>query len=84
MLTLSTVSVPLIPIRESSQRHVLFMIELLRGEVLSPVFMNSDIITGLMYEYMTVEPVEVQTPDEKNTLLVFMESKDIENTCNTL
>ena len=60
------------------------MIELLRGQVLSLVFMNSDIIAGLVNEHMTVEPVVVQKPDDKNTLLVFTESEDIEKICNTL
>ena len=74
MLTLSTVSIPLIPIGERSQRAVIFMIELLRGQSFSPVSMNSDIITGLVYKHTTVEPVVVQKVDEKNTLLVFTES----------
>ena len=60
------------------------MIELLRGEALSPVFTNSDIITGLVYVHMTTEPMIVQILDEKNTLLVFTESEDIEKICNTL
>ena len=37
MSTSSTVSVPLIPIRESNQRAIIFTIELLRGQALSPV-----------------------------------------------
>ena len=84
MLTSSTVSIPLILIRESSQESHIFMIELLRGEALSQLFTNSDIITGLVYEYMTIEPVVAQKLNGKNTLLVFAESEDIENICNTL
>ena len=60
------------------------MIELLRGQALSPAFTNTDIITGLVYEHVTIEPVVIQKLDEKNTLLVFMESEDIEKICNTL
>ena len=33
---------------------------------------------------MTMEPVVMQIPDEKNTLLVLMESEDIKKICNTL
>ena len=68
---------------EISQRAVIHKIELPRGQALSPVFMISD-ITGLVYEHMTIEPVVVQNHDENNTLLVFMESEDIEKICNTL
>ena len=73
---MSTVSVPLILIGESSQRAIIFMIELLRGQALSPVFMNSDIIAGLVNEHMTTVSVVIQNLDEKNTLLVFTESED--------
>ena len=41
------------------------------------MFMNSDIIAGLVFEHMTGEPVVVQKLDGKNTLLVFTESEDI-------
>ena len=78
MSTSSTVSIPPIPIGESSQRAINFMIELPRGQALLPVFRNSDIITGLVYENTTVEPGVVQKLNEKNTLLVFTESEDIE------
>ena len=84
MSTSSTVGVLLILNGESSQRAIFFMKELQRGQALSPVFINSEIIAGLVYEYTTVEPVVVQILDEKNTLLVFMESEDIEKICNTL
>ena len=40
------------------------------GQVLPPVFTNSDITGGLVYEHMTVEPLVVQKLDEKNTLLI--------------
>ena len=40
--------------------------------------MNSDIIAGLVSEHTTTEPVVVYKHDEKNTLLVFTESEDIE------
>ena len=75
MLTLSTVSVPLIPFGESSQRAT---IELLSRQALSPVITNSDIIAGLVYENVTVEPMVIQKLEENNTLLVFMEGEGIE------
>ena len=87
MLTSSTVSIPLIPIGESSQRAIIFMIELPRGQAMSSVFMIPDIIIGLVYEHMTVEPMVVQKPDESNTLFLFIESEDIEKYvihCNPL
>ena len=37
-----------------------------------------------MYEHTTVELMLVQKPDEKNTLLVFIEGEDIEKICNLL
>ena len=80
----STVSVALILIRVSSQRAIVFRIELLRGQALSPVFTNSDIIAGLLYEHTALKPMVVQKLDEKNTLLVFTEGEDIEKICNTL
>ena len=43
------------------------------GQVLSSVFMNSDINVGLVYEHTTVDPVVIQKLDENNTLLAFME-----------
>ena len=51
---------------------------------MSPAFTDSYIIAGLVYEHTTVEPVVIQKLDEKNTLLVFMESEDIEKICSTL
>ena len=66
------------------EKAISFTIELLRRQVLSPVFTNSDIITGLVYEHMPLKPVTVQRLDEKNTLLVFAESEDIGKICNTL
>ena len=59
-------------------------IELLRGQALSPVLTNSDIIAWLVYEHMTIEPVAIQKLDEENTLLVLTESEDIKIKCNTL
>ena len=78
MLTSSTVSVLLIPIRESSQRALNFMIELLRRQALSPAFTKTDIITWLINEHITVDPVVVEKHDDKTTLLVFLEDKDIQ------
>ena len=52
--------------------------------MLSSVFTIFDIIGGLVYEHMTVQPVVVQKCDEKNTFLVFTESENIAKICNTL
>ena len=87
MLTSSTVSIHLILIRESRQRPLVFMIELLRGQALSPVFANLDIVTGLVYEHTTIDPTVVQKLYEKNSLLVFAEGEDIKKYvahCNPL
>ena len=59
------------------------MIELPKGQALCPAFVNTDIIAGLVYEHMTVEPVVIQTLDEKKNLLVLTESEDITK-CKTL
>ena len=67
MSTSSTVSIPLILIKESSQRAIIFTIELLRKQALSPAFTNIDFIAGLVHEHMTVEPVVILKHDEKNT-----------------
>ena len=80
MLILSNVSISLIPIGESSQRAIIFTIELLRGQALSSAFMNSDIITRIVYEHTTIQPVVVQKLDE-NTLLVLTKSED-KKICN--
>ena len=50
----------------------------MRGQVLSLVFTNLDIITGLVYEHMIIESMVVQKLDKKNTMVVFMEGEDIE------
>ena len=73
---------PLIPTGESSQRAIIFMIESLKEQVLSPVFTNSD-ITELVYEHMTIEPVIVQKYDEKDTCWS-SQSENIEKIYNTL
>ena len=76
-----TESIPPIPIGESSRRFVVFMLELPRGKTLSPTFTSPDIVWGLMYEHTTVELKVVQRLDERNTLLVFAEGKNIEKLC---
>ena len=63
--TLSNVSVSLILTRESRQRAIIVTIKLPMGQGLSSVFMNSDFISGLVYEHMTGEPVVVQKLNEK-------------------
>ena len=54
------------------------MIELLRGQLLSPAFTNPDIVAVLVYENTTIEPMVVQRLGERNTLLVFADGEDIE------
>ena len=54
------------------------MIELPMGQALSPLLTNSDMITGIVYAHMTIEPVVIQKLDEKNTLLVLTESEDMQ------
>ena len=81
MSPLSTVSIPLIPIRQSTQRTIIFTIELLRGQALSLLFINSDIITLLVYEHTTVEPVVVQKPDDH--LVVSMTEKELKQAGDT-
>ena len=80
----STVSVLFIPNGESCQRAIIFTIELTGGQVLSPVFMNEDIIMGLVYKHTNVETVVVQNLDEKATLLVFPKGEEVEKICSTL
>ena len=77
MSTLLTDSIPQISIRESGRNVVIFTMELPRGQPLSPVFTNPDIVSGLVYEHTTVETVAVQRVDDRNTLLVFAESENI-------
>ena len=54
----------------------MFTIELLRGQALSPVFTNTDIITGLVDKNITVEPIGIQNLDEKECFVIYI--------CNTL
>ena len=69
----STVGISLILIGENSKRAVVFMIELPRGQALSPVLTHPNTISGLVYEHTTIEPMVVQRLNEKNTILVFIE-----------
>ena len=46
------------------------------------MFTNVDIIVGLVYENMNVEPMVVQIFDEKSTLLVFLEGEEVKQICN--
>ena len=50
------------------------------GQVLSSVFMNSDIIAGLVYEHKAIEPVAVQKLDEKTIELVAVQKLHEKNT----
>ena len=79
MSTSLTESIPHNPSEESSRRVVVFTLELPRAQVLSPAFMNQDIVVGLVYENTTIELMFVQWLDEKNILLAFAEGENIEN-----
>ena len=57
------------------------MLELVRGQPLSPAFTNPDIVLGLVYENTTVEPMVIYRLDERNTLLVLTEGENIEKLC---
>ena len=70
MLTSLTESIPMILIGESSRRAVVFMVELLRVQPLSPSFMNSDIFVGLLYENTAIGPTVVQRLDKGKTLYI--------------
>ena len=84
MLTSLTESISQSLIGESSRIVVVFTLELLRGQPLSPAFTNPDIVAGLVYEHMTIEPMVIQRLDERNTLLVFSEGENIEKLCRSL
>ena len=85
MMSMSlTNSIPLILIKESGRKVVVFTIKLLGRQPLSPVFTNLEIVVGLVYEHTTVEPVVVQRVDDRNTLLVFAEGENIEKLCQKL
>ena len=60
------------------------MLELLQGQPMSSALMNPDIVVGLVNGHTTIEPMEVQRLDERNTLLVFVEGENIEKVCRTL
>ena len=77
-------SVPLIPLGESSQKAVVFDVELKKVQVLSKVFMKPDIIVGLMFEHMNVGPLEVQKLYMSATLFIFQEDEDVERIWITL
>ena len=46
--------------------------------------MSPDVIAGLVYEHITMEPMVVQRLDERNTLLVFAEGENTGKLCSTL
>ena len=84
MSTSSVQSVPLIPIGQMCQRSVIFYVELKKGQALSQMFTNFDIIKGLVFEHMNVEPVAIKKLDMRVTLLVFLEDVDVKRICTTL
>ena len=84
MSTSSTVSISLILTGESCQRTKIFTMELTREQALSPVFMNDNIIVGLVYKHMNMEPMVIQKLDAKATLLVIPEGEKVEKICSTL
>ena len=63
---------------ESCQRAMIFNLELKQGQALSQAFMSLDIIGGLVFEHMSIEPVAVQKLDARATLLVFPEDVNVE------
>ena len=79
-----TMSISLIPMGDSSQKAVVFDVKLKRGQVLSQVFMNPDIIMGLVFEHNNVKPLVVQKLDMRATLLVSQDDEDVERICTTL
>ena len=80
----SRVNVPLILTGESCPRTKIFTIEFIRGQALSPVFTNDNIIVGLAYEHTNVEPLVLQKSDANATLLVFPEGEEVDKICSTL
>ena len=84
MLSSLTESILPILIGENSKRIVVFKLELPREQPFSPLFMNPDIVVGLVYEHTAKEPMIVQSLDERNTLLVFAEGETIEKICKTV
>ena len=46
--------------------------------------MNTNIIVGLVFEHMNVEPVVAKKLDTKDTLLVFPEGEEVEKICSIL
>ena len=71
MLTSSTNSIPPISSKEDGRKVVIFMIELLGGQPLFPLFTNLDIVVELVYEHTSVEPVVIQRVNDRNTLISF-------------
>ena len=66
MSTSSANSIPPISIGESGGKVVIFTIELPRGQPLSPVFTNLDIVAGLVCKCTTAEAIVVQRVDKKH------------------
>ena len=62
----------------------IFNVGLKKGQALSKVFMSLDITGGLVFEYMSVEPVVIQKVDVRVTLLAFPEDIDVEGMFTTL
>ena len=84
MPTFSTVSVSLILVGEGCQRAMIFNIELKKEEALSQAFMSLGIISGHMFEHMSIEPVIIQKLDARVTLLVLPEIVDDKRISATL
>ena len=62
----------------------MFNVELKKGQTLSQVFTDSDIITGLVFEHMSAESVVIQKLDIRATLQPFPQDVDIDRICTTL
>ena len=70
-------SIPLIPMGESSRRVIVFMLELLKGQPLSPTFTNPDIMVGMCMNIQLLSQ-GVFRGWMGETLLVFAEGENIE------
>ena len=69
---------------KSCQSAVIFNVELKKGHMLSQAFMSLDIIRGLVFEHMDIEPVVIQKLDVGTILLVFPEDAYVKRVCTAL
>ena len=62
---------------ESCQRAVIFNVEFKKGQVLSQMLTNSDIIMGHVFEHRSIEPLLIQKLDKRTIPLVFPEDIEV-------